>query len=50
MKSALIGLIALLGATQTGGSAPATYLSDAELMAATLNCLTTGRMFSNRLP
>ncbi|HET6958183.1 MAG TPA: hypothetical protein VFI56_16420 [Vicinamibacterales bacterium] len=33
MKSALIGLIALLGAIQTGGSAPATYLSDAELMA-----------------
>ena len=33
MKSALIALIALLGAAQTGAPPPATYLSDAELMA-----------------
>jgi mannose-6-phosphate isomerase-like protein (cupin superfamily) len=33
MRAAVIALIALLGAVQTGGPAPATYLSDAELMA-----------------
>jgi mannose-6-phosphate isomerase-like protein (cupin superfamily) len=33
MKPALIAFIALLGAAQTGMPVPATYLSDAELMA-----------------
>ena len=33
MKSALVMLIALVGAAQTGAPVPATYLSDAELTA-----------------
>lgn len=33
MRTPLIALIALLGAGQTAGPAPTTYLSDAELMA-----------------